>query len=224
MEEAADAIPALYARHGAAWARLRGARETEGPWIARLLALLPPAARVLDLGCGSGRPIAARLAAAGHALTGVDAAPVLLERFRAALPRHRAILADMRRLTLPEHFDAVLAWDSLFHLSRDAQRAMIPRMAAHAAPGGLLLFTSGPADGIALGTLEGETLFHASLSPAEYRARLAAAGCAVLGHRAEDRRAWGRTVWLARRLPSRGRGGIVRATGARTAPAEDRTP
>lgn len=224
MEEAADAIPALYGRHGAAWGRLRADRETEGPWIARLLALLPPAAQVLDLGCGTGRPIAARIAAAGHAVTGVDAAPVLLERFRANLPRARAILADMRRLSLPWRYDAVLAWDSLFHLSREDQRAMIPRMSAHAAPGGLLLFTSGPRDSVALGVLEGETLFHASLSPDEYRARLADAGCVVLGHRAEDRRAFGRTVWLARRLPSGGRRRIVRATGAATAPAEDRTP
>ena len=72
--------------------------------------------------------------------------------------------------------------------------------AAHAAPGAALMFTSGPSHGIALGSFAGETLFHASLDPAEYRALLAAQGFAVVDHVAEDPSCGGRTVWLARRV------------------------
>jgi hypothetical protein len=42
------------------------------------------------------------------------------------------MVADMRTLALGQQFDALLAWDSFFHLTRDAQRAMFARFAAHA--------------------------------------------------------------------------------------------
>ena len=199
MDEAANII-GLYTRHGAAWARDRGeAPGTEAAWIARLLALLPRAADVLDIGCGSGAPVAAAIAAAGHRVTGLDASPTLLALARARIPDAEWIEADMRAMELARRFDALVAWDSFFHLDHDAQRAMFPRFGAHAAPGAALVFTSGPAHGVAIGAYAGEPLFHASLDPAEYRTLLAAQGFAVLVHRAEDPSCGGHTVWLARR-------------------------
>jgi hypothetical protein len=93
----------------------------------------------------------------------------------------------------------VLAWHSFFHLPHDDQRAMFGVFARHARPGAPLMFTSGPAAGEALGTFEGETLYHASLAPDEYRALLDRAGFAVLDHIAEDPATNGDTIWLARR-------------------------
>lgn len=51
---------------------------------------------------------------------------------------------------------------------------------AHATAGTPLLFTSGPADGEAIGDFEGEPLYHASLAPEEYGALLTAHGFEVL--------------------------------------------
>jgi hypothetical protein len=59
----------------------------------------------------------------------------------------------MRGLVLPLRFNAIVAWDSFFHLTRDEQRAMFPVFQKHIARGGLLLFTSGPRDGEAVGDL-----------------------------------------------------------------------
>ena len=62
LEEAhAAAIPELYQRHAAAWEIDRGGTLLEGEWLDRLTAGLPRNARVLDVGCGNGRPIAAEL-------------------------------------------------------------------------------------------------------------------------------------------------------------------
>jgi 2-polyprenyl-3-methyl-5-hydroxy-6-metoxy-1,4-benzoquinol methylase len=45
-------------------------------WLAALRDRLPAAARVLDLGCGCGIPVAKALADAGHDVTGVDLSEV----------------------------------------------------------------------------------------------------------------------------------------------------
>ncbi len=103
----------------------------------------------------------------------------------------------MRELALGRVFEGVLAWDSCFHLGFDAQRAMFPRFRAHAAPGAPLMFTSGPAHGEAIGSYNGDPLYHASLDPAEYRTLLDANGFDERGHVAEDKACGGRTVWLA---------------------------
>ena len=65
--------------------------------------------------------------------------------------------------------------------------------------GGALMFTSGPAFGEAIGELEGEPLYHASLEIDEYRALLAQNGFEVVCHTIEDPDCGGHSVWLAQR-------------------------
>lgn len=154
---------------------------------------------MLDLGCGSGRPIAAYLVEQGLRVTGVDASPSLIALAGERLPDQDFRVADMRGLELGRRFAGIIAWDSFFHLSPDDQRAMVPVFAAHAAPGSLLLFNTGPSAGEAIGSYRGDPLYHASLAPEDYRALLAASGFEVLAHAAEDwAEAGGRTVWLCR--------------------------
>ena len=193
----AAAIVGVYQRHGLAWAADRGSGLQEQAWLDRFAALLPPSGAVLDLGCGAGRPIAEYLTGRGHPVTGVDTAPALLGLCRQMAPSGTWLEADMRTLALGRTFNGILAWDSFFHLDHDDQRRMFPVFARHAAPGAALMFTSGPSHGVAMGTLHGEPLFHASLDPAEYRALLAAAGFAVVAHVAEDPTCGGHTIWLA---------------------------
>jgi SAM-dependent methyltransferase len=198
MSTDAANIIGLYERHAAAWAAARGEAMIERAWLDRFLALLPAGGRVLDLGCGPGVPIARYLAAAGCAVMAVDAAPRMIELCRANVPAAECLVADMRGLTLGRCFDGILAWDSFFHLTQDDQRAMFPVFRRHAAPGAALLFTSGPAQGEAIGQFGGERLYHASLDPDAYRALLAANGFAVVAQRSEDAECGGHTVWLAR--------------------------
>ena len=204
MTDPTDAVVALYRRHAHAWAARRRAgmspdgRLMEEAWLDRFLAPLAPTPHILDLGCGAGEPIARRLAERGCRVTGVDSSPDMIGLFRARLPSAETHVADMRELALGSRFDGILAWDSFFHLTRADQRRMFPIFRAHAAPGATLMFTSGPQDGTAIGTLEGEPLHHASLDLDEYRALLAANGFAVVAHVAEDPGCGGHTVWLAR--------------------------
>ena len=199
MSDASRGVVDLYERHAAAWDADRGRSLVERPWLDRFARHVPHGGTVLDAGCGSGEPIGRYLVEAGFAVTGIDASPSLIALCRARLPAADWLVDDMRALALGRRFDGIVAWDSLFHLTMDDQRAMVPRFAAHARPGAPLLFTSGPGEGETIGEYRGEPLYHASLGAGEYEALLAANGFSVLAHQVEDPACGGHTVWLALR-------------------------
>ena len=155
---------------------------------------------MLDLGCGSGYPVARHLIDQGLTVVGVDTAPDLLALAGERCPEGEWHLHDMRGLDLQRQFQGVLAWNSFFHLGFDDQRRMFPIFRAHAVSGAPLMFTSGPVHGEAVGSYGGEPLYHASLDPAEYRALLSANGFDERVHVAEDPACYGLTVWLAQAI------------------------
>jgi trans-aconitate methyltransferase len=194
----AERIAGLYERHAMAFVGLRGTSLVERSWLDRFAALMPSGGRVVDLGCGSGEPMASALIADGFRLTGVDSSETLIGLCHARHPAHDWQVGDMRSFSPPAQFDGILAWHSFFHLTPEDQRLMFPRFAMLAAEGAALMFTSGPSHGVAMGTFEGEPLYHASLDGEEYRALLAKNGFAVMHHVREDPECGGATVWLAR--------------------------
>ena len=204
MTSPAEAIIDLYQRHAATYDGLRGETLREGAWLARFKSVLLPHATILDIGCGTGQPIARHFSEQGHAVTGVDSAPAMIALCRARFPEGEWRVADMRRLALGRRFGGLIAWDSFFHLTPEDQRGMFKVFAAHAVPGAALMFTSGPAHGEAIGSFEGEALYHGSLDPGEYRALLAENGFTVIDHVAEDPDCGGHTIWLAQAAPAQG--------------------
>jgi SAM-dependent methyltransferase len=200
MSSDAERIISLYERHARQWdADRRRGRFIEKDWLERFIAFLPAGGGVLDLGCGASDPIARHLIERGLAITGVDSSPTMIALSCERHPDQDWIVHDMRTLSLGRSFDGVLAWDSFFHLSFDDQRRMFPVFGAHAAPGAPLLFSSGPRHGEAVGSYQGEPLYHASLDPAEYRSLLDTNGFSVVTFVPEDPTCGGHTVWLARR-------------------------
>ena len=201
MISSSEHIVSLYQRYAGDWDRSRNhnCELFEKGWLDRFRALVPSGGSVLDIGCGSAEPIAAYLIGRGHAVTGIDTSPTMISISRSRFPAHHWLVHDMRALALGTRFQGVLAWDSFFHLTYEHQRAMFPIFAAHAAPGAPLMFTSGPQHGEAIGSFQGEDLYHASLDPAEYRTLLGANGFSVLAYVAEDPTCGRHTVWLAQR-------------------------
>ncbi len=197
MLKPARDVLATYDLVASGWDRHRDLSLFEKPYLDRLLSLAP-GLRILDLGCGSGRPMATYLHQQGAAVTGVDGAPAMTAIFHENLPDCEIVTADMRGLDLGRVFDAVLAWDSFFHLPATAQEDMFEVFARHLASDGVLMFTSGPQAGEAWGTVEGEPVYHASLDPEQYRAHLQALGLREISFTPEDPDCQGRSVWIAR--------------------------
>jgi SAM-dependent methyltransferase len=197
VDSPAERIIGLYQRHADHWDRERGRDLFEKPWLDRFLALLQPGASILDLGCGSAEPIARYFIEKGCHVTGVDSSPALIDLCKSRFPDQNWIVNDMRTLSLSRCLDGILAWDSFFHLCPEDQRPMFDIFRAHAAPHAALMFTSGTIHGEAIGTFQGEPLYHGSLDTAEYRSLLHQNGFAVVSHVVEAPANGGRTVWLA---------------------------
>ena len=205
-----DSVIELYERHHQAYDRDRtGSTFFERGWVDRFLDLASPGGSILDLGCGVGEPIARHVVERGFEVVGVDGSPSMVERCRSRFPDSEWIWSDMRALDLGRRFDGIIAWDSFFHLTAADQRALIPRMASHAGAGAPLLFTSGPAAGEAIGTYQGERLYHASLDPLEYEQLLADNGFSVTAFVAEDPECGEHTVWLATHGPQLVKRGLL---------------
>jgi SAM-dependent methyltransferase len=190
----------LYARHAERFDRSRTRSLTERPYLEKATALAPPPAQVLDVGCGSGEPLARYFVENGYRVTGIDVVSEMLEMCRARFPDTTWRQIDMRRLDIPERFEIVIARDSFFHLKPDDQRRMFATFRNHTAPGGVLVFTSGLTEGEAIGgDLFGDALYHASLDTREYARLLDRHGYDVVLHRIQDPDCGGHTIWLARR-------------------------
>lgn len=187
----------VYDAHAEGYDRRRNRALFEAQWLRRFVRELPEGARILDAGCGSGEPIASWLIGEGFRVTGLDFSEAMLGIARTRWPEGDWRLGDLRALDLPDRFDAVLGWNSFFHLTPAEQRACLPRLAAHLEPGGVLMLTVGPQAGEVAGTVEGDTVYHASLSPAEYARLLEQNGLRLTGFLADDPDCAGHTVLLA---------------------------
>jgi ubiquinone/menaquinone biosynthesis C-methylase UbiE len=160
---------------------------------------LPLQSKILDVGCGTGEPIAKFLISEGYTVTGVDASKKMIELCKQRFLKGRWLLADMRTLDLPEKFHAVIAWHSFFHLSHGDQRKTLTLMASYVEQAGLLIFTSGPEYSEVWSDNGGHDLYHASLSTEEYKQILMDNNFKVLVHKIRDPECGEATVWVAQK-------------------------
>lgn len=179
------------------YASKRNPALMEKNYLDFVISHIPQNGTVLDVGCGIGKPIAAYFLSNGFTVTGVDGAPNMIAKAKELNPSSTWMVADMRSLNLNLKFDAVIAWDSFFHLTQDEQRNMFSIFKNHLNPKGVLVFTSGPDAGEAIGEFNGNELYHSSLSIAEYQSLLTENNFIVLKHEVEDPTCGGHTVWVA---------------------------
>lgn len=116
-------------------------------WLDILRPSLPPPARVLELGCGAGVPVARWLVDAGYDVTGIDGSAAQIERARETVPEGEFLVADMTTVSLePASFDGVVATYSIMHVPRDLHAELFGRVHGWLRPGGLLMASLGAGD------------------------------------------------------------------------------
>jgi SAM-dependent methyltransferase len=150
-------------------------RERE--YVDALLDGLPVSSNILDLGCGTGRPIAEYILSKGHRVTGVDQAEALLALARARFPNDTWIASSIEAFVPSERFAAIVCWDAMFHIDRSEHEALFARFARILLPGGRLMVTVGGSEHPAFtDTMYGQTFFYDSHPPATVLEILARSG------------------------------------------------
>ena len=153
--------------------------------VAEWARTLPPAATILDLGCGTGLPISQILVDLGLKLFAVDASPSIVAAFHARFPD-----VPVQRTSV-EHFDffgrtfdAVVSWGLFFLLEAEVQRSLIKRVAAALRSGGKFLFTAPTQTGSSPDVMTGRPQFF--LGYEQYCETLAAEGLSLVGTRRDE--------------------------------------
>lgn len=142
----------------------------EQDYVAAFLNGLLKPSHILDLGCGSGRPMAAHILAQGHKITGVDQAVKLLNVAREHFPHSTWIESSMeeylRDESSPSRFAGIICWDALFHIERSTHEGLLQHMAELLDEGGRLMLTCGGSEQAAFtDTMHGATFFYDSHTP-----------------------------------------------------------
>ncbi|MEV7611865.1 class I SAM-dependent methyltransferase [Streptomyces sp. NPDC089799] len=184
-DRAVETAAELFDGMGAEYERAFGKLPAQLAALDWLAARLPAGARVLDVGSGTGRPVAESLVRAGYDVTGIDVSAAMVELARSQVPGARFEQHDVRDYRPPAGgFDAVTAFFPLLVMGRDEVGESLLRIADWLVPGGYFVMATVPAD-IADVEVEwmGRRVRVSSYSTAEYLRRLREdCGLEVLHH------------------------------------------
>jgi len=104
---------------------------------------LPNGCAVLDIGCGTGIPVAQALVADGFEIYGVDASPTMVAEFQQRFPKASVACEPVEASAFFDRsFDGIVAIGLIFLLPAAIQRQLIFAVASALNSGGHFLFTS----------------------------------------------------------------------------------
>jgi ubiquinone/menaquinone biosynthesis C-methylase UbiE len=128
--------------------------------------LLPENAKVLDVGCGAGVPVAQFLVESGFDVTGLDFSENMLKLARKNVPQARFIIKDMTGLDFEDNsFDGLTAFYSIIHVPREEHFPLFQSFHRILKPDGVMLICTGPDDWEATDYYQGVRMFWSHYSP-----------------------------------------------------------
>jgi ubiquinone/menaquinone biosynthesis C-methylase UbiE len=124
--------------------------EPQAASIQWLLAQLPNSGcKILDIGCGTGRPVCSTLADAGHDVFGIDVSDGMLQAARSNVKNARFEQIDYRNFEAEkESFDAITVYFSFIAgVTQDDIRDAFKKIYGWLKPGGIFVFATVPVAG-----------------------------------------------------------------------------
>jgi 2-polyprenyl-3-methyl-5-hydroxy-6-metoxy-1,4-benzoquinol methylase len=142
---------------------------------------LPKQASVLDLGCGSGVPVAETLLRKGFLVTGLDFSETQIQLARKNCPRGAFFLRDVATLQ-PAEFsvDAVVCLYTLFHLPRQRHAEFLKILASFLPIAGMALLSFGEKNFEGWHDFYGQRIWSSQFGPKTNRELLSAAGFVIV--------------------------------------------
>ncbi|HEV8139928.1 MAG TPA: class I SAM-dependent methyltransferase [Pyrinomonadaceae bacterium] len=176
-------------------------------YVDRLLDGLPPRATVLDLGCGTGNPIARHIIDRGFHVVGVDQSQKMLAIAQRVIPEAELIHADMIDVQFTQQFAAAILWDSAFHVQREQHERIYRKVAGALEAGGRMLLSVGGEGAESLDStfagltseMFGATFFYDAFEPQLARQLIETAGFEIELWEVDDPSSHGHIAVIARK-------------------------
>jgi 2-polyprenyl-3-methyl-5-hydroxy-6-metoxy-1,4-benzoquinol methylase len=125
---------------------------------------LNPNANLLDIGCGTGRPLTKYLCERKFNVTGIDVSEKMVEIAKSEkIPNAEFVTCDFFDFHSTEKFDGILAWDSFFHFPKERQEEIYIKVGSILNSNGYLLFTHGDVDDEHFDKMMGESFYYSCL-------------------------------------------------------------
>ena len=142
---------------------------------------LKPNSSILDVGCGTGYPIDFFLSERGFRITGLDSSAKMIEKAASLkLKNTEYHVADLFGFRTEEKFDAIIAFDCLWHICHDNQKYIYGTIASLIKKGGYFIFTHGKKDGEIYGEMMGQTFYYSALDAEEVKKILISEGFEII--------------------------------------------
>ena len=146
-------------------------------YVDLILDCAKPGSKVLDLGCGTGNPIAKHIVQRGFQVLGIDESEKMLEIARLQVPEGQFIRDNMIDVQLQGRFAAAVVWDSIFHIERKYHSTVFNKLAnALENDGRVLLSVGGSGADSFSSKMFGHTFFYSGHKPEVTRQLLEAEG------------------------------------------------
>jgi SAM-dependent methyltransferase len=113
----------------AAWWDVQQLQSTSGVhFLRKALAHCASNGKALDVGCGSGGRMITTLLEAGFQVTGIDVSESMIEYVQKRHPSSHFTRGDICEWQAVDIYDAIVAWDSIFHVPYPAQHRVVGKL------------------------------------------------------------------------------------------------
>ena len=113
-------------------------------YLTKLVSLLPPRTKVLDIGCGAGKPIDEYLVGKGLSVTGIDISDKQILLAQKNVPQANYQVRDMAEIKEGEYqVDVVVSFYAIFHIDRRLHQELFNKINSFLPVGGYVLVTMG---------------------------------------------------------------------------------
>lgn len=134
--------------------------------LEEIIKLLPEQAKVLDIGSGSGEPVAKFLVEKGINVTGIDISKNMVELARKNVPEATFIQMDMIILNFDDNsFEGIICVYSLWHVPKKEHAQIYKAFQRILKPNGLLVINTGIRESEGMGNFFGEPMLWSNHHP-----------------------------------------------------------
>jgi ubiquinone/menaquinone biosynthesis C-methylase UbiE len=153
--------------------------------LGEFVSLLPKNAKVLDVGCGAGVPVAQFLVDFGFDVTGIDFSKNMLKLAGRNVPKAKFLLKDMTKLDFEaDSIDGLTALYSVIHVPREKHFSLFQSFHRILKPQGIMLVCLGPDEWEATDNDYGTEMFWSGYSPRKSLQLLKKAGFEIISNSA----------------------------------------